>query len=166
MTVLRRTKILVIETTGRRTGRHRSTPVAYWIGDDGYHYVGGGAAGMTTIPDWVANLRANPAAAVIVKRRRVPVHAEELDADAYDRARAHAVELWPVVPKYERMSGRRVPYFRLCPTNPPASESKEPGQQHASESPAARLRVIHRRPLSFNVVYSRPALVSWQAEGP
>jgi deazaflavin-dependent oxidoreductase (nitroreductase family) len=133
MTVLRRTNVLVIETTGRRTGRRRSTPVAYWMWDDGNYYVGGGAAGMTTVPDWVANLRANPAAAVIVKRRRVTVHAEELTGDAYDKARSHAVELWPVVPKYERMSGRRVPYFRLCPANGPAAESTEPGHQTATE---------------------------------
>jgi hypothetical protein len=77
---------------------------------------------MTTVADWVANLRANPAAAVIMKRRRVAVHAEEVTGEAYDKARSHALELCPGVPKYERMSGRRVPYFRLCLTNTPTAE--------------------------------------------
>jgi deazaflavin-dependent oxidoreductase (nitroreductase family) len=118
MAVLRRTKVLVIETTGRRTGRRRFTPVAYWTGDDGAYYVGGGAGGMTRLPDWVANLRANPAAAVVVRRRRIPVEAEELGGEEYRDARAHALRLWPSVPKYERNSGRPVPYFRLTPEGP------------------------------------------------
>lgn len=115
MSLLRRTPVLVIETTGRRTGRVRAAPVAYWVGDDGAYYVGGGAAGMTTMPDWVANLRAGGPAAVVVKRRRLPVSVEELSGPAYDAARAYAVSVWPGVPKYERMSGRPVPYFRLEP---------------------------------------------------
>ena len=122
MTLLRRAPMLVIETTGRRTGRRRATPVAYWISEDGSFFVGGGAAGMTRV-DWVANLRANPRAAVVVRRQRIAVGAVELTGDAYEAARAHAVSLWPSVPKYERMSGRRVPYFRLTPSEEPAGPS-------------------------------------------
>ena len=58
MALLNRGAILVIESTGRRTGRRRFTPVAFWETDDGSYVVGGGAAGKTATPDWVANLRA------------------------------------------------------------------------------------------------------------
>ena len=115
MTLLRRTPVLVIESTGRKTGRRRATPVAYWKGADGAFFVGGGAGGMSRV-DWVANLRADSQATVIVKRTRTAVRAEELTGDDYERARTHAISLWPGVPKYERRSGRRVPYFRLSPT--------------------------------------------------
>jgi deazaflavin-dependent oxidoreductase (nitroreductase family) len=114
MTLLRRTPVLVIESTGRRTGRPRATPVAYWTGAEGSFFVGGGAGGMTRV-DWVANLRADPRATVVVRRQRVGVRAEELTGDAYEEARTHAISLWPGVPKYERRSGRRVPYFQLLP---------------------------------------------------
>jgi deazaflavin-dependent oxidoreductase (nitroreductase family) len=116
MTLMRRSPVLVVESTGRKTGRLRATPVAYWSGPAGAFFVAGGAAGMTRVPDWVANLRANPLAAVVVSRRRIPVRAEELTGEPYNEARTHAISLWPGVAKYEQMSRRRVPCFRLTPT--------------------------------------------------
>jgi deazaflavin-dependent oxidoreductase (nitroreductase family) len=53
---------MVIETTGRRSGRRRFTPVGYWQDARRAFLVGGRAAGMTAVPDWVANLRATPTA--------------------------------------------------------------------------------------------------------
>jgi F420H(2)-dependent quinone reductase len=113
MSLLRRSPLLVLETTGRRTGRRRAAPVAFWE-DGGEYFVGGGAAGMSRV-DWVANVRADPHAEIVVRRRRLSVAVTELSGDDYDQARAHALTLWPSIPKYERMSGRRVPYFRLTP---------------------------------------------------
>ena len=70
---------------------------------------------MTRV-DWVANLRHNISASVVLRRRRIPVKAQELAGTDYDAARQHALTLWPNVAKYERMSGRAVPYFRLTRT--------------------------------------------------
>ena len=114
MSLLRRTQLLVIETTGRRTGKRRAAPVAYWE-DNGAFYIGGGAGGMTRV-DWVANLRHSTDASIVVRRRRIRVSVQELDGDDYVKAREHALTLWPGVPRYERISGRRVPYFRLTPS--------------------------------------------------
>jgi deazaflavin-dependent oxidoreductase (nitroreductase family) len=55
-----RTPVLVLETTGRRSGLLRSTPVAYRPAGGGTWLIVGGAAGMRRTPDWVANLRAEP----------------------------------------------------------------------------------------------------------
>ena len=109
-----RRTVLVLETTGRRTGLTRRTPVAYWRGGDGTLFIGGGAAGMSRV-DWVANLRANPAAAVWIGRRRHLVTATELHGDASEQARRHVFAKWPETARYERMSGRPIPYFRLDP---------------------------------------------------
>jgi deazaflavin-dependent oxidoreductase (nitroreductase family) len=84
-----RRTVLVLETTGRRTGWRRRTPVAYWRGVGGALFIGGGAGGMSRV-DWVANLRANSAAAVWIGRRRRPVIATELSGDAEP---GHAVGL-------------------------------------------------------------------------
>jgi len=120
ITLLGRTDVLVLETTGRRTGKRRRTPVAYWT-DDGAYFLGGGAAGMSRV-DWVANLRANPDAAVWVRRRRLPVVAHELDGDDYERVRAEAFRRWPDAPSYEMRSGRRIPYFKLRVVVPSADQ--------------------------------------------
>jgi deazaflavin-dependent oxidoreductase (nitroreductase family) len=111
MSLLRRTPLIVLETTGRRSGRVRAVPVAFWE-HGGAVFIGGGAAGMTRV-DWVANLRAHPNATIVRRRQRIEVLAEELSGSAYERARRYALSQWPSVPKYERMSQRRVPYFKL-----------------------------------------------------
>jgi deazaflavin-dependent oxidoreductase (nitroreductase family) len=112
MTLLRRTDVLVLETIGARTGKRRRTPVAYWLDGDDNYLIGGGAAGMTKV-DWVANLRANPEGAVWVRRRRVAVTAEEFGGAEYERIKQEAFERWPGARKYEQVSGRSIPYFRL-----------------------------------------------------
>ena len=112
--LLARTQVMVLETTGRRTGRTRRTPVAYWQGADGALFIGGGAGGLARV-DWVANLRANPAGAVWLPRGRrgVRVVARELAGDDYQAARQEAFARWPRARGYERRSGRKIPFFRL-----------------------------------------------------
>jgi deazaflavin-dependent oxidoreductase (nitroreductase family) len=118
MSLLNPGSVMVLETTGRRTGRPRFTPVGYWEDEHGSFFVGGGAAGMATVPDWVRNLRANPSATAWIRRSRVAVSSCELtDADR-DRAQRQATNIWPSVPKYERKSGRVIPYFRLVRQSP------------------------------------------------
>ena len=78
--------------------------------------MGGGAAGKTRLPDWVANLRAHDRAAVWVRRTRIPVMPHELEGADRDRAEHEASAIWPGVARYARSSGRVIPYFRLVPT--------------------------------------------------
>jgi len=116
MSMINRGEVIALETIGRRSGRLRYAPVACWRDDHGAFIVGGGAAGMATVPDWVKNLRSTPAAAVWVRRSRIPVTAHELSGDDRARARDQAIRIWRSVRRYERKSGRVIPYFRLEPT--------------------------------------------------
>lgn len=77
----------------------------------------GGAGGQQQIPDWVANLRTTPEAAVAVGRRRSDVVATELDDEEHDRIWADLVQVWPRIATYHRRAGRRIPVFRLVPTD-------------------------------------------------
>ena len=110
LAVILRSPVLLLESTGRRSGRRRRSPVMYWR-HAGDLFIGGGAAGMTRV-DWVANVRADPHATAWVRRRRMPVVVHELEGIDYDEARSQAFERWPRAAKYER-SGRPIPYFRL-----------------------------------------------------
>ena len=114
MSALNPGSVMVLETIGRRTGKHRFTPVAYWE-EDGAYVVGGGAAGMSVVPDWVKNLRSDPAAAVWIRRSRLRVRAVELHAADRDEAEEKATAIWPGVRRYAVKSGRVIPYFRLVP---------------------------------------------------
>jgi deazaflavin-dependent oxidoreductase (nitroreductase family) len=112
--VLSRGRVLLLETTGRQSGRRRFTPVAFW--EEGSSYlVSGGAAGMSRTPDWVANLRASSDAAVWLRRKRIAMVATELSGAERDAAREQAAAIWRGIPAYEKRSGRLVPYFRLTP---------------------------------------------------
>jgi deazaflavin-dependent oxidoreductase (nitroreductase family) len=81
-----RQPVLLLQTTGRRSGLPRTTPVQYLA--DGHTFVvvasNGGAARP---PAWYLNLRAHPDAWIDVGGRRVDVRAQE--ASGQERA-----ELW------------------------------------------------------------------------
>lgn len=110
-----RTPVLVLHTTGRRSGIERATPLAFDRAADGSLLVVGGASGQARLPDWVSNLRARVEAAVTVERRRIQVHAVELVGPDRDEAWHHLAQVWPRIDTYERRAGRSVPVFRLDP---------------------------------------------------
>jgi deazaflavin-dependent oxidoreductase (nitroreductase family) len=118
-----RTEVLVLHTTGRRSGRERATPLAYLRDGDGSLLVVGGAGGQTRLPDWVANLRADRRAAVTVDRRRVAVTAIELEGDDRSVVWPRLEQEWPQIASYQRRAGRLVPVFRLTPTEPEVSDA-------------------------------------------
>ena len=111
-----RTEVLLLHSTGRKTGTVRSTTLAFHRLEDGSLVVVGGGGGQVRVPDWVANLRARPCAAVTADRRRVDVRAEELAGAARTEMWREVRAVWPQVDVYERRAGRDVPVFRLIPT--------------------------------------------------
>lgn len=114
MSVTNPGSLLVLETTGRRTGTRRFTPLGYWE-EQGVYFIGGGAGGMSIVPDWLRNLQANANAAVWIRRSRISVRAEELQGAERDNAQQTAASIWRGVPRYAAKAGRVIPYFRLVP---------------------------------------------------
>jgi deazaflavin-dependent oxidoreductase (nitroreductase family) len=70
--------VLVLTTTGRRSGASRSTVVAYVRTDDGYA-VGGLNLGSDRDPAWALNLAADPRAEICVAGKRLAVRARPVD---------------------------------------------------------------------------------------
>lgn len=113
------TRVLLLHTVGRRSGVERTTPLAFHIDADGSLLVVGGAGGQVRVPDWVANLRANPAAAVTMDRHRFDVRAEELCGRERAAVCRSLVLVWPQIETYERRAGRDVPVYRLIKRSTP-----------------------------------------------
>jgi len=109
-----RTPVLLLHTTGRRTGRERVTTLAFAEDEDGSLLVVGGSGGQARVPDWVLNLRAHPGAAVTVERTRLDVVADELVGAERARVWPQLRERWPRIETYERRAGRTAPVFRLA----------------------------------------------------
>jgi deazaflavin-dependent oxidoreductase (nitroreductase family) len=78
--------VLLLTTTGRKSGQPRTAPVVYLADGDRFVVINTNA-GNERVPAWSLNLRANPEAEVEVGRKRLPVRARI--AEGEERA-----ELW------------------------------------------------------------------------
>jgi deazaflavin-dependent oxidoreductase (nitroreductase family) len=114
LSVMFKTPVLVLHSTGRKTGAVRSTALACHRHKDGSLIIVGGAGGQVRVPDWVANLRADPRASITVNRNRVQVRVVELAGAERDDVWREVREVWPQIDVYERRAGRDVPVFRLA----------------------------------------------------
>lgn len=113
LSTLFRTTALVLETVGRKSGQRRQTALAYHRLHDGDLVIVGGAGGQRRVPDWVANVRANPGVHVVADRVRRPMTAVELGGDERSTVWDEVRRVWPQVETYEQRAGRQVPIFRL-----------------------------------------------------
>lgn len=119
---------LVVTTTGRRSGRPRPAPLACIPGEDGGWYVVGSNFGREHHPGWTANLLADPRAAVSAGRRRTPVRAELLDAEAKARVWPRLTAVWPAYDDYVASSGRDIRVFHLVPVDGPGEQADQPAR--------------------------------------
>jgi deazaflavin-dependent oxidoreductase (nitroreductase family) len=105
---------LLLTTTGRRSGRPRTTPLGYVTDGDAW-VVAGSNWGQPHHPDWALNLRADPLATVTVDGRRVPVRASLAYGPERERLWALLVRAWPAYDSYQRRTGdREIMVFRLA----------------------------------------------------
>ncbi len=75
-----RAPVLLLTTTGRRSGQQRTAPVLYLAHDDRVIVIGSNA-GNVREPAWSLNLKANPDAEVEIRGERRRVHARVTDGD-------------------------------------------------------------------------------------
>ena len=108
--------VIMLTTTGARTGESRTMPlVGIPIGDD--MAVVGTNYGQTATPGWVRNLEAHPAAAVGFRDRIVPVTARPADGGETEEVFAPAATVYGGYARYrERVDNRRIRAFVLEPT--------------------------------------------------
>ena len=105
--------LLLLTSTGARSGAQRVNPVAYFD-IDGKIYVVGSAAGRDSNPAWVHNIRANPRVSVeIGSAPAKPATARELPRGERDSVYPVVVERAPGFGEYEQRTDRLIPVFEL-----------------------------------------------------
>jgi deazaflavin-dependent oxidoreductase (nitroreductase family) len=104
--------LLLLHTTGAKSGKERVNPVMYRReGDD--LVVFGSKGGMPTHPDWYHNVVANPRATVEVGTETFDVEARVADGEERERIwNAHKQE-WPPFADYEAKTDRQIPVVLL-----------------------------------------------------
>ncbi len=106
--------ILILSTTGRRSGRPRATPLAYYRDGTSYIVVASNW-GKDTHPNWLLNLQRQPRGSIQVGGQSLPVTGRRAEGDEYSR-------LWKLVtqrnPQYledQKQTSRRIPVVVLTP---------------------------------------------------
>lgn len=108
--------LLLLETTGRRSGEPRVTPLTYATQGSDFVVIGSNW-GQERQPAWVYNLLADPEAVVTLHGARIPVTAKTLTDTERAAVWPLLLEVWPAYDEYvERVqatSGREIMVFRL-----------------------------------------------------
>ncbi|HEX5365539.1 MAG TPA: nitroreductase family deazaflavin-dependent oxidoreductase [Acidimicrobiales bacterium] len=104
--------LLLLHTTGARSGAERVNPVVY-MADGDRLVVFASKAGAPTDPDWFRNLVAHPDVTVEVGGDTVPMRARVAEGDERERLWARQVEAMPGFAEYQAKTARRIPVVVL-----------------------------------------------------
>jgi deazaflavin-dependent oxidoreductase (nitroreductase family) len=110
--------VLLLTTTGRRSGRPRTVPLCY-VEDDGDFAVIASNGGSVADPAWFGNLTADPDATVEIRGRTVPVRAEVAEGEERERLWRALTALLGVYDSYREKTSRTIPVVRLRPRTRP-----------------------------------------------
>ena len=104
--------VLILTTTGRRSGEARSTPLIYGRDGDDYLIVAS-KGGAPTDPDWYGNLVAQPDVTVQVRGDQFAAHARTATAEERPRLWKTVTSYWPSYDDYQRNTNREIPVVVL-----------------------------------------------------
>jgi deazaflavin-dependent oxidoreductase (nitroreductase family) len=104
--------VISLTTTGRKSGKPRSTAVACFV--EGDELVSAGMnLGKSSHPAWALNLMANPQATIAIAGESVEVVARKAEGEERERLWRRWVELQPSADAFEDLAGREIPLFVL-----------------------------------------------------
>jgi deazaflavin-dependent oxidoreductase (nitroreductase family) len=107
-------RLLLLHTTGARSGRRRVTPLAYRRVGAGYA-VFASNAGAPTNPHWYHNLLANPRATVEVGSLAFEAIGRVADSKERERIWNRQKQEFPHFAEYEQKTSRMIPVVILEP---------------------------------------------------
>jgi F420H(2)-dependent quinone reductase len=104
--------LMLLTTTGAKTGKERSTIVTYTRDRDRY-VIAASKSGAPTNPAWFHNLRANPDTTVQVGSERRAVHARVATPQERERLWPHVIDAYSGYADYQARTGREIPLVIL-----------------------------------------------------
>jgi deazaflavin-dependent oxidoreductase (nitroreductase family) len=106
--------VLLLTTTGRKSGERRTAPVVYLTAGENLVVIGSNA-GHGRAPAWSLNLKANPDAEVEVGRRRHRVRARVAEGEERAELWRKHNEQYSGFDEYEARTNREIAVFVLEP---------------------------------------------------
>jgi deazaflavin-dependent oxidoreductase (nitroreductase family) len=108
------TRVLLLTTTGRKSGKTFTTPLGCFAYQGGYMIVASNA-GQPNHPGWYFNLQSHPRVTVQVMDKVLTVTAEVLSGEARTLAWQHVITRAPNYAGYEKSTTREIPLVLLHP---------------------------------------------------
>ncbi len=106
------TTVLILTTTGRKSGDERSTPLIYQQHGDDYLIVAS-KGGADEPPAWYLNLEEHPAITVQVKADRFAARARTATSDEKPGMWQTMTAAWPAYDDYQQQTEREIPVVVL-----------------------------------------------------
>ena len=108
--------VLLLTTTGRKTGKKRITPLGYFE-QDGYYVIVASYAGLDTHPAWFHNLKSQPQVELQIQDKQLTARAEPADPALRKQLWDKLVRLAPGYGAYEKRTNREIPVVLLRPVS-------------------------------------------------
>jgi deazaflavin-dependent oxidoreductase (nitroreductase family) len=106
------TTILLLTTTGRKSGKRYTSPLIFRE-HEGRYVVVASKGGAPDAPDWFKNLEADPAVNVEVKDDVFAARARVAEPDEKPELWKLMAEVWPDYDKYQKKTDREIPVVVL-----------------------------------------------------
>jgi deazaflavin-dependent oxidoreductase (nitroreductase family) len=107
--------VLLLTTTGRKSGKPRTMPLGYFKHDGGY-VITASNSGSDHHPGWYYNLKSSSLARIQIKNNRIPVRAEEVTGDERERLWSELIRISPGYADYQKHTSRKIPMVILHPS--------------------------------------------------
>ena len=108
-------KILLLTTTGRKSGQEFTTPLGYFDHEDGYLIIASNG-GQAKHPDWYFNLKSDPQVSIQIKDKTFNAKAQVLNGEPRTPIWERIVAEAPQYGEYEKRTDRLIPVVWLSPT--------------------------------------------------
>ena len=106
--------VLLLTTTGRKTGRKRTTPLLY-ARDGNRLVIVASNGGRPLDPSWWMNLKHNPIAMVQIKDVKQTIYEQRAIGSEKDRLWQIMTSLYPSYDDYQKRTNREIPIVVLRP---------------------------------------------------
>jgi deazaflavin-dependent oxidoreductase (nitroreductase family) len=113
----RGTTILLLTTTGRKSGEPRTTPLIHRADGERWVIVAS-KGGAPEHPGWYENLLADADASIQVKDELIPVRASTAEGEERARLWSLMAEVWPAYDEYQTKTDREIPVVVLTRRSP------------------------------------------------
>ncbi len=104
--------MLLLTTTGAKSGQPRTTPLVYLPDGDRWVIIAS-KGGAPQNPGWYHNLIAHPDVTIEVGTETIPVTAREIRGTERDRLYAEQARLRPAFAEYQAKTSRKIPVIAL-----------------------------------------------------